>query len=99
MAQITSDIEDTSKEEHYLQSGDPDLDFEKARMLAKEKALQISSNTMMLSWCNGKTGEYYPRTECVKGDKPSWVVFAESRGGNLTINVDDGAFIFMYLKL
>ena len=37
-----------------------------------------------------KTGEGYPNIECGKGDKPAWVVYAESRGGDLTIDINDG---------
>ena len=31
-------------------------------------------------------------------EKPAWVKFAEARGGDLTIQINDGEFIFIYLK-
>ncbi|MBU4388632.1 MAG: AF1514 family protein, partial [Proteobacteria bacterium] len=75
------------------------LDFSKARDLAKGKAGERCNDPMLLSWHNGKTGEFYPRFECGSGDKPPWIVFAEARGGNLTIDINDGEYIFIYLKL
>ena len=82
-----------------LQVDDPALDFSKARDLAKEKARERCKDPMLLSWHNRKTGEYYPRFECGSGDKPPWIVFAEARGGNLTIDINDEEYIFIYLKL
>jgi hypothetical protein len=48
---------------------------------------------------NGKTGEFYPNVDCGAGKKPAWIVFAESRGGNLVVNINNGAYIFFFLKL
>ena len=45
------------------------------------------------------SNEFYPGFECGSGDKPPWIVFAEARGGNLTIDINDGEYIFIYLKL
>jgi hypothetical protein len=36
--------------------------------------------------------------ECGKGDKPAWIVYAESRGGNLTIDINAGQYLFIYLE-
>ena len=82
-----------------LQVDDSALDFSKARDLAKEKARASCNDPMLLSWRNGKTGEFYPRFECGSGGRPPWIVFAEARGGNLTIDINDGEYIFIYLKL
>ena len=82
-----------------LQVDDSALDFSKARDLAKEKARESCNDPMLLSWRNGKTGEFYPRFECGSGGRPPWIVFAEARGGNLTIDINDGEYIFIYLKL
>jgi hypothetical protein len=40
-----------------------DLDFLKAKEMAKVKAKELAPDPMLLSWFNGKTGEYYPRLE------------------------------------
>ena len=35
--------------------------------------------------------------ECGPGDKPAWVIYAESRGGDLTIDINEGQFVFIFL--
>ncbi|MEE4113111.1 MAG: AF1514 family protein [Desulfobacteraceae bacterium] len=77
----------------------PDLDFDTARAQAKAKALDISPNAMQLAWYNGQTDQGFPNYDCGRGDRPPWQVFADSRGANLTIDVNDGAFIFLYLTM
>ena len=81
-----------------LQITDSDLDFEKAADLARSRAREINHDVMMLSWFNRHRGEGFPDYDCGAGDKPPWRVFAESRGANLTVDVNDGEFIFMYLR-
>ncbi|MGD8272499.1 MAG: AF1514 family protein [Desulfobacterales bacterium] len=75
----------------------PDLDFVEAKDLAKQKAKEFCTDPMLLSWYQGKTGESYPNLECGTGDKPAWIVYAESRSGNLTIDINAGQYIFIYL--
>ena len=99
MAQVTSKLPDDSREEINVTVDDPNLDFQTAHDVAKGKARNRCNDPMLLSWMNGKTGEYYPKVDCGRRDKPAWIVFAESRGGNLVINVNDGEYIFIYLKL
>ena len=82
-----------------LKSDKPDIDFEKAKDLAKQKAKETCSDPMLLSWYNGKNGESYPNLECGPGDKPAWIVYAESRGGDLTIDINDGQYVFIYLAI
>lgn len=79
---------------------DPDLDFSTAKNIAKQKALEMGGDDpMMLSWHNGKTGESYPNLECGPGDKPAWITYAESRGGDLTIDINDGQYVFIYFSI
>ena len=75
------------------------LDFDSAKVLANQKAKELTDDPMMLSWFNGKTGEFYPEIECGPVDKPPWIVYAESRGADLAININDGEYIFMYLSV
>lgn len=84
---------------YQIYTSDPALNFLKAKDLAKEKAGEYCNDPMLLSWHNGKTGEFYPRFECGSGGKPPWIIFAKSRGGNLTIDINDGEYTFIYLKL
>ena len=66
---------------------------------AKQKAKELTADPMLLSWYSGETGDYYPKTECGRADKPAWIVFAESRGADIAININDGEYIFLYLAL
>ena len=77
----------------------PTLDFESAMGLAKQKAKETCADPMLLSWYNGKTGESYPNLECGPGEKPAWIQYAESRGGDLTIDINDGQYVFIFLSL
>ncbi len=97
--QIKSTSDEYPVKYSKIQIDDPHLDFIKAKNLAKEKAKESCKDPMLLSWCNGKTNEFYPRFECGKTDKPPWIVFAEARGENLTIDINDGDYIFIYLRL
>ena len=78
---------------------DENLDYSAARDIAKEKARELSADPMLLSWFSGKTGEYYPRTECGTSGKPAWIVFAEARDADIAININDGEYLFLYLSI
>ncbi len=54
---------------------------------------------MLLSWKNGKTGETHPDYECGVNDRPFWIRYAEGRGANLTIDINQGEYVFMVLKV
>ena len=73
------------------------LDFEQAGNLARAAARRIDPQAMMLSWHSGLTGEFYPRIECGRQDRPPWIVWAASRGANLTVSVNEGSYVFYYL--
>ena len=74
---------------------DPDL--EQARDLARQQARRLDPQAMLLSWHSALTGEYYPGVECGRQDRPPWIVWAASRGANLTVSVNNGAFTFYFL--
>jgi hypothetical protein len=76
---------------------DKNLDFVKAKVIAKQKAKELCPDPMMLSWYQGSTGESYPNLECGRGDMPAWILYAASRGANMTIDINDGQYIFIYL--
>ncbi len=81
-----------------LRIADSDLDFERASDLARTRAREINKDAMMLAWFNRRSGEGFPDYDCGPGDKPPWRVFAEARGANLTVDINDGEYIFMYLR-
>ena len=76
----------------------PDLDLASATGLAKQKAGELTDDPMLLAWSCGKTGEFYPTADCGSAGKPPWLVFAESRGADIAININDGEYIFLYLS-
>ena len=77
----------------------PDLEFVEAKDIARQKAQEICDDPMLLSWYQGKTGDSYPNLECGPGDKPAWITFAESRGADLTVDINEGQYVFVYLSI
>jgi hypothetical protein len=99
MVQIHTEPGQDARETVKLTIEDSELDFDTARAQAKARALEINRNAMQLAWFNRETGQGFPDYDCGSGDRPPWRVFADARGGNLTIDVNDGAFIFIYLTM
>ena len=99
MAEIKSLLDDYPFQKVDLYVEDPKLDMATAGALAKEKARAMDSNAMMLSYHSNKTGEFWPNYECGGGGRPPWIVFAEARGYNLLIDINDGEFEFFYLRM
>lgn len=80
----------------HIQSPDSPFDRVSARNLANQKVREIYPDAMLLAWYEAKTGKFGPKTECDFGEKPAWMVYAETRGADLTIVLDGGAFVFIY---
>ncbi len=99
MAQIHSITDDQAEETLNISVNDPTFDFLSAKQMAKEKALEICDNPMILSWKNSKTSQVYPDYECGVETTPFWIRYAQGRGANLTINFNDGEYVFMLLKM
>jgi len=99
MAEIKSRLDEYPLEKIALSIADPALDLAAAGAAAKEKARAMDPNAMMLSFHSNKTGEFWPNYECGGGGRPPWIVFAESRGYNLLIDINDGEFEFYYLRM
>ena len=75
------------------------LDFETARLLADQKAITLASRPMLLAWYDAASGRFSPNVTCCSEHKPGWLVYAESRGGNLTIDINDERYVFVYCDL
>ncbi len=71
-------------------------DLEAARRIADEKALKRAADPMLLAWYEARTGRFSPNVACCSETKPGWLVYAESRGGNITIDINDEAYVFVY---
>lgn len=77
-------------------SGDNDMRLEQARDVAEQEARKHMADPMLLGWYDRRTGAFSPQVECCSDEKPGWVVYAETRGGSLTIDVNKGDYYFIY---
>ena len=99
MTQIQSVSPPAVMETVHIETGPADLDLQTAQDLARRKAREINPQAMLLAWYDARRGQGYPDFECGSGDRPPWKIFADARGANLTIDINDGAYLFIYLKL
>lgn len=83
--------------ETMLEIKDEDLDFQKAHDAAFARVKTYDSDPMLLAWFDRKAGRESPSVSC-EGEEtdPGWVSYAKSHGGNLTVNVNHGDYIFIY---
>jgi hypothetical protein len=72
------------------------LDFARAREIADQKARELCADPMLLAWYEAESGRFSPPVECCSETKPGWIVYAESRGGTVTIDINDEEYIFIY---
>jgi hypothetical protein len=71
-------------------------EFSEAKRIADRTACDAGRDPLLLAWFSKQTNEHSPRVECCGDEKPAWQVYAESRGGNLTVRVNDGDYVFVY---
>jgi hypothetical protein len=73
------------------------LDFQQAQEAAKKIAKTHSDHPLLLSWFDKKAGRYSPQdVMCCTEGKPSWVEYASSRGGNLSVDINNEEFVFVF---
>jgi hypothetical protein len=75
---------------------DSPVDFFSARVLADRRARELAADPMLLAWFDRKSGKFSPDTICCDRDKPSWLVYAESRGGDIAVDINREDFVFVY---
>ena len=80
-----------------IEVDDESLDFEKAKEVADRKASEISEDAMLVSWFDRTSGKFSPPVECGGKAKPAWLVYAETRGANIVIDVNREMYVFVYL--
>ena len=81
----------------HLTLDEPDLGFDRARDAARDLARSYGNEAEILAWFDSKAGRYYPEmADCLEGAPPSWVQLAEAKGGNLTIEVNQGQYVFVF---
>lgn len=74
------------------------LDYETAKSLADREAARVSSEPMLLAWYEAKTGKFSPQVECCchERKKPAWIIYAETRGGEIQVVINDLEYVFIY---
>ena len=72
-------------------------DFETARDRAKACARDVDRSAMLLSWHCRRTGQFGPPVRCGSDPRPPWIVWAASRGADLTVSVNQGIYVFYFL--
>jgi hypothetical protein len=76
----------------------PALDFPRARELADRRAREVCPEPMLLAWFDRQAGRYSPNIICCGEDKPTWLIYAESRGGDLVIDLNGEEYVFVYRR-
>ncbi|OGP70351.1 MAG: hypothetical protein A2Z73_01425 [Deltaproteobacteria bacterium RBG_13_60_28] len=77
---------------------DEALDFLRAKKAADQRARELCAEPLLLAWFDRAAGRYSPNIVCCREDLPTWLVYALSRGGDLIIDINAEAFIFVYLR-
>ena len=77
---------------------DVPLDFARARAIAEARARTEAADPMLLAWYDRGASRFSPQVTCCSDDKPAWLVYAESRGGDLVIDINREAYVFVYRR-
>jgi hypothetical protein len=77
---------------------DPALDFPRAKHAADRRARELCAEPLLLAWFDRAAGRHSPNIVCCREDRPTWLVYALSRGGDLVIDINREAFVFVYLR-
>ena len=81
-----------------IKADKPGLGYMAALELSNEKAKHHLDDPMLLAWNDREKGRFSPDVHCAGKDEeePAWVVYARERGARLRVEVNDGAFTFIY---
>ena len=72
-----------------------ELDFTLAKRLSEYLASDIVKYPMLIAWLDEKKGEEFPQIpECQ--NKPGWLVYAESHGGRIRVDVNENEYSFVF---
>ncbi len=77
---------------------DEPLDFARARAIAEARAREVAAEPMLLAWYDRGADAFSPRVTCCGDAKPAWLIYAESRGGDLVIDINNEAYVFVYRR-
>ncbi|NQT74297.1 MAG: AF1514 family protein [Chloroflexi bacterium] len=75
---------------------DTSLVFEQAQELANTEARKYLKDPMTLSWLDRILDRHFPNVDCCQEDgKESWEIYAESRGGDVRVEVGEW-YVFIF---
>lgn len=72
------------------------LDYATTHALADVLSKKVAMDAMLVAWFDGKNDAGYPVVQECTGDKSGWLAYAESHGGNLGVNINNGEFVFVF---
>jgi hypothetical protein len=72
------------------------LDLMSAKTIADHKARELSSDPMLLAWFDRKRGKFSPDVICCGSVKPTWLAYAESRGADISVDINNEDYVFVY---
>jgi hypothetical protein len=81
-----------------LRLEDDALDFSRAKQAADHRARELCADPMLLAWFDRDAGRFSPNLVCCREDLPSWLAYGLNRGGDLIIDINAEAFIFVYRR-
>ncbi|HTY22927.1 MAG TPA: AF1514 family protein [Desulfomonilaceae bacterium] len=79
-----------------VQVDDKPLNFFSAKALADRKAKELSLDPMLVAWFDRRGGKFSPDVICCDQDKPAWLVYAESRGADISVDINNEDYVFVY---
>jgi hypothetical protein len=75
------------------------LDFPQAQDLARRRAAEVCDEPLLLAWYDRARGQFSPQVTCCGEDKPTWLIYAESRGGDIVISINEEDYVFVFRGL
>ncbi len=81
-----------------IQITEPDCDFECVKRKVVSKAMAYTSSPELLGWYDRKGQIYFPNDECCVEGEPNWLAFALAKNADLSIDVNDEEYVFVFRK-
>lgn len=80
-----------------IKTDEQDLDFVTAQSMADAKVKSLCPDPTLVSWYDATTGECHPNTKACSAGKPGWLYYAESCNCDVTVDINDEQYVFIYL--
>ena len=67
--------------------------------MAKAVSSTLQDEPMLVAWFDRERDRFFPNITCCDlGDgRASWEIYADSRGAQLRVNINDGSYVFLFL--